>query len=200
MINPPELVCDNETFSVLSGECENVIDTKQRLPDFCFRRAFDRYFVIEHAYIYKKEFGDFLHDISSILEDRSVNYMTIDPHPVDYYYRNYSFFGLASFRPSTLAERYVPVMSRGGHVDSFLSRGGDVGVLWGSSQKWGILCDRVSWEIAVIAVSGDVDVPAVSGFRCMNTLALSGYIRSQYSTNPSVAETFMQTFSDNYRL
>jgi hypothetical protein len=196
---PSELIADREAFSALSGECEKIINTRKRLPDFVFRRSFTRYFAIEHAHIFKKEFGSFLLKLSNIFGDETVNYMTLDPHPVDYYYQRFSFFGLASFKPSRVTERYVPVMSREGNVDSFRSRGGDVGVFWGSSLKWGIFCDRISWEIAVIAVSENADVPTISGVRCMDASRLSDYIKAQYfSKDASIALDFTQRFLANY--
>ena len=199
MMIPNELVVDREAFSFLSGECEKIINTRRRLPDFVFRRPFAKYFAIEHAHLYKKEFASFLFEISNIFEDESVNYMTLDPHPVDYYYTHFSFFGLASFKPSSLRERYIPVMTRDGNVASFFHRGGDVGAFWGSSLKWGISCDRISWEMAVIAVSENVDVPAIGGFRCMDAAGLSEYMNRQYSIkDPSIALDFIQRFLANY--
>ena len=198
---PIELIVDREAFSVLSGECEKIINTRKRLPEFVFQRPFAKYFAIEHAHIFKKEFGLFLFRLSNIFQDESVNYMTLDPDPVDYYYQRFSFFGLASLTPSSLVEKYVPVMSREGNVDSFRARGGDVGVFWGSSLKWGIFCDRISWEIAVIAVSGNVDVPTISGVRCMDASWLSDYIKAQYfSKDASIALDFSQRFLANYSI
>lgn len=201
MTNPSELVVDEVTFSSLRGECERIIDTRKRLPNFVFRRVFTKYFAIEHAHVFNKEFGSFLFQMSNVFEDHSVNYITLTPDPVDYYFRQCSFFGLASFQPSSLEARYVPVMSREGSVDSFRARGGDVGAFWGSSLKWGIFCDRISWELAVIAVSGDIDVPAIGGFRCMDPLWLSDYIESQYrikDPSNSIALDFTRTFLANY--
>ncbi|MFI5091953.1 MAG: hypothetical protein ACHQIK_00780 [Candidatus Acidiferrales bacterium] len=202
-MNPGELVVDKEAFSVLSGECEKIINTRKLLPDFVFRRSFAKYFAIEHAHIFKKEFGSFLFKISSILQDESVNYMTLDPDPVDYYYRHFSFFGLASIKRSSLVERYLSAMSRDGNVDSFLARGGDVGAFWGSSLKWGIFCDRISWEIAVIAVPENVDVPTISGFRCMDPSWLSDYVKSQYrikDPSNSIALDFTRRFLASYSI
>jgi hypothetical protein len=198
MRNPSELIVDREVFSSLAGECETIINTQKRLPDFVFPKSFARYFVIAHAYVFRNDFGGFLFKLSTIFGDGSVNYMTIDPHPVDYYYRHFSFFGLASFRPSSLVERYVPVMSREGNVDSFLARGGDVGAFWGSSLKWAIACDRISWEMAVIAVSENVDIPAISGFQCIDALRLSDYVRAQYPNDASIASDFVRRFLANY--
>lgn len=198
-LNPDELVVDREAFFVLAGECNKVIDTRKRLPDFVFQHAFVKYFAIEYAHIHGKEFGSFLFKISNIFRDKSVNYMTLEPDAVDYYYRHCSFFGLASFEPSSLVERYVPVMSRGGNVDSFLYRGGDVGAFWGSSLQWGIFCDRISWEMAVIAVADHIDVPTISDFRCMDASWLLGYMESQYSMKDSrIALDFTQRFLSNY--
>jgi hypothetical protein len=143
----------------------------------------------------------YLFKISNIFEDQSVNYITLDPDPVDYYFRRCSFFGLAAFKPSSLEERYVPVMSREGTVDSFRARGGDVGAFWGSSLKWGIFCDRISWELAAIAVSEDVDMPTISGFRCLNAAQISAYMISQYrikDPSNSIALDFSRRFLDNY--
>ena len=200
-MRPSELVIDREVFSVLSDECEKIIDTRKRLPDFVFQRSFARYFAIEHSHIGRREFALFLLKMSDIFEDEFVNYITLVPHPVDYYYQRCSFFGLASFNPPTLVERYLPVMSREKHVDSFLHRGGDVGAFWGSSLQWGISCDRISSEMAVIAVSENVDVPIISDFRCMDASEISGYMKSQYrmkDPSDSITLDFAQRFLANY--
>jgi len=197
-MNPMELVTDRARFLILSAECEKIVNTQKRLPDFVFQCKFARYFAIEHAHIAMKEFGSFLLEVSKIFEDESVNYMTLKPRAVDYYYRNFSFFGTATFEPSSLVDRYLPVMNRDRSVDSFLARGGDVGVFWGSSLKWGISCDRISWETAVIAVSDDIDVPAISGFPCMDASQLASYIESQYPGDSSIALDFERRFLANY--
>ncbi len=100
--NYNELISDEIAFHRLKAECERVIDIKKRFPEFVFQRAFDKYFAIEYAQIYKKEFGNFLFEIAAMFGDESVNYITIEPHPVDYYHHYCSFFGLASFKPSAV--------------------------------------------------------------------------------------------------
>lgn len=78
---------------------------------------------------------------------------------------------------------------------------GNVGAFWGSSLGWGIFCDRISWEMDVIAVSGSVDVPAITDFRCLDASFLSGYIKSQYSVKDpsnSIAADFTRRFLGNY--
>ena len=191
-----ELVIDNEAFTDLRGECEKIIDTHKRLPDLVFRRSFAKYFAIEYGHIYGNEFGAFLFAISGIFGDESVHFMTIDPPP-ESYYSQCSFFGAASFERSRLVKRYVPVLSRERNVPKLLA-GVNVGVLWGSSLKWGIFCDRLSGEMAVIAVLGDIDVPTISGFRCMDPSGVSSYMNSQYHWKPSAASDFTQRFLANY--
>ncbi|MGH7706437.1 MAG: hypothetical protein ACREM6_00665 [Vulcanimicrobiaceae bacterium] len=194
------MVVDREAFPVLRGECEQAADTKKRLPDFVFRRSFDSYFAIEHSYIRGKKFGAFLNALSELYNDHLVNYMTIQPDPVSYYYDNLHFFGLASFRLENLEAQYASVMPRDGYVDSFFARGGDVGIFWGSSLKWGIFCDRISWETSVVAISGSVDVPGISGFRCLDAAMLASYMDSQYHWNLPVAKDFTERFLANYQL
>jgi hypothetical protein len=100
-MKPNGLVVDEEVFSALSAECEKIIDTRKRLPDFVFRRSFPRYFAIEYAHIYRKEFAVFLFELSKIFGDESVNYTTLDPSPDDSGYRQRSYFGLAWSKDKT---------------------------------------------------------------------------------------------------
>jgi len=198
-MNPEELVTDIREFALLRGECEKIIDTSMRLPDFVFKRQFAKYCAVEYGHLYTRNFGVFLSRMSAIFKDESVNYMTLDPHP-DSYYQHSSFFGAASFRPSSLEERYVPVLSRERNVPQLLA-GVNVGAFWGSSLKWGISCDRISWEMAVIAASEDIDVAATSGFRCMDAVWLSDYVKSQYRIkDPSncIVLDFTERFLANY--
>jgi len=199
MKNLPELVTDRNAFLDLRRECETIIDTQKRLPEFVFRRPFAKYFAIEHFAIQRKEFILFLSRLANSSKDELVNYMTLKPDPVSYYFQHYDFYGLASFRPSTLAERYLPVMSRDGHVDSFRARGGDVGVFWGSSLKWGIFCDRISWELAVIAVSEKIEVPANEELGIMDSSLFWDYMKSLYWWDQSKAIEFAKVFALNYR-
>jgi hypothetical protein len=198
-MHPNGLVVDQDLFSRLSGECEKVIDTRKRLPDFVFRRPFAKYFAIEYTNIYKKEFGAFLFSLSNIFEDESANYITLDPSPEHSCYRERSYFGLASFEPSDLTERYVATLFREQEEFKILI-GVDVGAFWGSSLKWGIFCDRKSWEMAVIAVADNVDIPKVSGFRCWNAAEVSSYMKSQYHWKLATALEFNEKFLANYPL
>jgi len=193
------LVVDREAPSFLSAECERIIDTRKRLPDFVFRGPFADYFAIEYGHIYKKSFGMLLFQIATIFEDESVNYMALDPPP-DSYYRASSVFGAASFQASSLVERYESVLSREQNVPQLLA-GVNVGVFWGSSLKWGIHCDRISWEMAVIAVSEHVDVPRISGYHCMDASWLADYVKSLYHAkdpSDSIASDFTRGFLANY--
>jgi hypothetical protein len=183
-------------FSVLRGECEKIIDTRKLIPDFVFRRTFAKYVVVDHNYICRSNFGTFLFALSNIFADKSVNYMNIAPDPVDCYYSSSGFFGLASFESSSLVERYAPVMTLSRELSLIV--GGNVGAFWGSSLQWGIICDRISWEIAVIALAKDVDVPEISGFRCMDASQLSACINNDYSWDPAVASDFNKRFFANY--
>jgi hypothetical protein len=107
---------------------------------------------------------------------------------------------MVSLQPSSLPKRYVAVMHPGRSTSRILA-GANIGVFWGSSLKWGIFCDRISWEIAVIAVSENVDVPAISGFRCLDASELISYMKSQYRVkdpSDSIASNFTKRFLANY--
>ena len=205
MTNPsaeaiPELITDPKTFRDLRAECEKVIDTGKRLPDFVFRRKFDRHYAFEHAYVCRREFGAFLARLAAVCNDASVSYMTVVPDAEDVDYIGLGSFGLASFEPATLCERYVKVMKRNGSVNSFCARGGDVGVFWGSSLTWAICCDRISWELGIVAVPDGVDVPEM-GLRCHDAAWVCDYMESRYRlSRPAVAADFNRRFVATYSI
>jgi hypothetical protein len=193
-----ELIFDKEKFSLLNGECNLIIDDKKRLPDFVFQHQFKKYFAIEYSCIYGEEFGEFLFKMATIFEDERVNYMTLDPHPDEWDRHKSSLFGLVSFEPSSLLEKYSPIMYMDRTAPRFLVSA-NIGVFWGASMKWGIFCDRISWEMAVIAVPDNVDVPGISGFRCMDAAWLLDYMEDQYrSKDKNIGTDFTGKFLDNY--
>lgn len=200
-MNPEGLTTDREVLSSLTRESERVFYIRKRLPDFVFSRRFAKYWAIEYAYIYGERFGTFLSNMSDTFKDESVYYMTLDPDPHDYYSSSH-FYGLVSFKASDVEQRYVSVTNPVRSTSRILA-GANVGVFWGSSLKWGIMGDRVSWEMAVIGADESIDIPRISGFRCMDRSSLSTYVRSQYHAkdpSDSIASDFMERFLGNYTL
>ncbi len=197
---PAEVVSDPATFSRLSEECETIIDTKKLLPDFVFRKLFPKYFATEYAVLYN-DIASFLFKISRTCGDERVNYMAIDPHPVECYHKLYSWFGLVSFDPSNIVERYA-VMHPGGGYPRLLA-GVNCGAFWGSSLKWAIVADRFRWELALLAMPDAIDVKELGRFRCFDASMLASYEHCQYkSKDPSgsIASEFMKKFRANYEL
>ena len=203
MTNPSnELIFDLPRFSILKEGCETIIRTQNRLPEFVFQRPFKKYFAIEYGHIYRKEFGAFLAEIAVICEDEFVNYMMLDPDPFDHYQRH-SVFGALSFSPVNIEERYHPLMSGDKNVAPLAAVFRDIaniGVFWGSSLKWGMMCDRLSWETIVIAAPENVDVGAMTDFKCLSAETLSSYIKSLYHWKPEAAVDFIERFFANYSI
>jgi len=194
----PELITDDNTFSALRVECGEVFDIDKRLPHQVFRQNWAIYHVFDHGQILRKDFSTFLTNVAHSFEDRAVNYMTLDPDPVQYYRRNFGFYGLASFEASTLMANYIKVMYRDGNVDSFRARGGDLGVLWGSSRKWGIFCDRVSWELCLFGSSLKLDESIMGGIDCMDAGQLKNYLENLYRNKHEVALKFRTELGKSY--
>ncbi len=198
---PEELIRDPATFSRLSAECDKIIDTQRLLPDFVFWQAFPKYLATEYACLYGKDAAILLSQMSRTFGDESVNFMTIDPHPVDCYYKRNSWFGLASFSSATVSERYVPIMYAGTFPK--LLAGVNVGAYWGSSMKWAIFADRLRWELALIATQDNIEIPTIGRFRYFTAPMIASYMRSQYqSKDPSgaIASDFAARFLPNYAI
>ena len=195
-----ELVADGKEFLRLMSQCEGIIHTEKRLPEFVFRRPFARYFAVEYAHIYRQQFGVLLHEMSVTFGDHSVSYLALDPR--DEYLADSCFFGMISFTPSTLPDRYADVMHPTKGLTHILA-GANLGVFWGSSLEWGVFADRVSWELAVIATQKDVDVSKILGWPCFNAEQVKGYMTSQYhikDPSDSIASNFNKRFFENYSI
>lgn len=193
-----ELITRNDVFSALYEECSKVFTLEQRLPANVFRQQFDRYCAFEHGLIHRKDFAECLASIAHIFGDTAVNYMTLEPSPVNYYYKQCGFFGVASFEPSSVVDNYASVMSRDGDVNSFRARGGDVGVFWGSSLKWGIFCDRASWDLCMMGFASEFEEPLRRVIRCMQPDVLQNYIYNEYRQKPAIAAEFLSKLKRNF--
>jgi hypothetical protein len=193
----PELIQDADAFLRLRREGEGVLAMQSRLPDQVFRLPFRKYWTFEHAGIYRDEFAIMLTHFAEVFSDSAINYMSIEPDPVEYYYEKVGFYGLASFEPTKLIGRFLSVMDRGGSADSFRARGGDVGALWGSSRRWGIFCDRISWELCVIGCDW-IEMPVSGALKYMDMASVADYVTSQYRGRPELARDFITRFAANY--
>jgi hypothetical protein len=196
-----ELVTRDDQFLTLRTACDAIFDTSKRLPQQVFRKAFANLYGFEHGVVMSKGFAAFLTQIAKRFGDSAVSYITLDPDPVEYYHKRMGFYGLASFPSSSLKERYLEVMSRDGQADSFRARGGDVGVMWGSSLEWGIFCDRFSWELCVMGSSSPLDEvinPAKGTTIRYMEKQVRGYIEGIYRYKPDVARDFLADLSKNY--
>ncbi len=192
-----ELISDRERFRRLAAQCEEVIDTSKRLPEFVFRRRFARYFAVEYAHVYKPLFGSLLYEMSRMFGDDSVTYRMLDPDPWEG-----TFFGLVSFMSSTLSNRYAEVMNPKVGCSKILA-GANLGAFWGSSLQWGIFADRISWELALIATQRDVEISAFLGWPCFSAAQVADYMKSQYHAkdpSDSIATDFNAKFLVNYPL
>jgi hypothetical protein len=193
-----ELITDGSMFLALRDECTNVFDINRRLPQYVFQQRLAHLYAFEHGFVMRRDFAVFLADIARRFEDRAVNYMTLVPDPIDYYYKCCGFYGLASFELPTLVDNYIKVMSKDGSVNSFSARGGDVGVIWGSSLQWGIFCDRKSWELCVMACNLMIDKPIMSMVNVMDAARLRRYVSNEYRDRPMVAQEFLEGLTKNY--
>ena len=193
-ISCPELITDAGRFSLLRAELDKVIDVRKRLPEFVFRRPFARYFAVEYTHVHRLTFAKLVRAMSDLCSDDSVSYKMLDPDPWAAV-----GFGLISFSAASLPERYVEVMPSRGCLH--ILDGANLGVFWGSSLKWGVFADRISWELAVIAMDEDVDVSKILQCPSFSAEQVAEYMTSLYQfSNPSAAGEFNRKFLANYSI
>lgn len=194
----PELITDTETFLALDGQARSMFDLEKRLPSQVFQRAMGSYIAFEYGWLWGNDFAKVLSTVAHCFGDKMVYYRALDPQP-ESYFEKHGWFGTASFQTADLKTRYSDIM--GGRGAAFLFTAGvNICALWGSSLAWGIVCDRISWELCVMGIAGDKDFAILSKIRSLDSKTVDRYIAAAYHWKPETAKEFSREFHRNYEL
>ena len=87
-----ELIADRTAFGLLRKQSGMVFDFIQRLPGNVFSAPFNHHYAFSHAQLFRRTFPKILTDLSYFFADSAVNYMTLNPDPVEYYFKRFGFF------------------------------------------------------------------------------------------------------------
>ena len=182
-----------EKIEMAESSFSNVFIEGHELPNGVFSPIIKYYYVIEHGYLITREFAETIENISNYNSDENINYISIKPSPKVYRKSNTGFYGGFSLKVSEIVQNYIPIMTMGGHVESFASRGGDVACIWGNSEQWGVYIDRIGWETMVIGSSCNIEECIVGDIRVMSRHDMILYGNSQ-----RLPENMINEFNRNY--
>lgn len=194
---PSEFVSSETNYRRARSEYGRVFRDESRLPAMVFQDSMAQFSFFEYSLCLGRAFPIGLYALSQEYQDETVSYMTIEPDPVSYYEMRLGYYGVASFAADSLADRFFPVMLRTDSADSFLARG-DIGVYWGSSKKWGIYCDRESWDLCVLATANRMASCILDQFGVLDSTTVGNLLVSQNSHRLEVAKSFVLGLKKHY--
>lgn len=152
-----QFIKDTNVFEEASHFVSKVFYDKQRLPNQVFRVPFQKTAVLDFDYAMSYHFWDELKRLIDTFGDSYVIMAVLDPHPVDYYYNEFSRYNWCTLNKGTTADEYWNMLNESpidSPADSIVSNS-EVVVWLSSSMKWAIWGER-SYGICVAGFSDEI--------------------------------------------
>jgi hypothetical protein len=149
---------DTNDFEEASRLVSNVCYDEERLPNQVFKVPFQNTVVLDFDHAMSYHFWDELEQFTDIFGDSYVIMAVLDPHPVNYYYNEFSQYNWCMLKKGTTADEYWNTLKQSpinSPADSILSNS-EVVVWLPSSMKWALWGER-SYGICVLGFSDDID-------------------------------------------
>jgi hypothetical protein len=159
-------ISDERLFASSKANVEKCFRLKEQLPSQVFQEGFIRFEFEEFDWAMSSEFWLSIQDLSRFSGDESCLVAVLDPHPSDYYKKEFGFFNWANLPVSASPDEYWSLLNQhpdGSPADSLLANSEKI--VWlpqsGKWAVWGVRSSEVcilGWrEAAAPVVWHDVD-------------------------------------------
>jgi len=166
-----DFVTDKEEFLKYKSQF-NRIFTNENFGDNPFHSRFKYFSAFEFDFIYHELFFEGLKNFLKTIGDEKVTFYTIDPSPVDYFYKRYNKYSVFEISNEATKKELSDIMMKDPKPpsgDAIALTSDDIS-WFSASDDWAIMGSR-DWEVAII------------GF-----------------TSERVKELFIESFSENAQL
>lgn len=135
------------------------ISDQSELPKQIFHSAYRKFYFFEFDRAFSARFWSVLQKLASQSQDTWINVISIDPHPVDYFHKEFGLFGAT--RVSSLAtddENYEELCSHppNNHLDSLFHS--ETLAWFPDSAKWFVFGER-AYGIAILGIQNGFAPP-----------------------------------------
>lgn len=141
-----------EDFDKNSKFINTVFFTKSDLPEKVFNDNYDNFLFEEFDWTTSGEFWDTIKGIAKVMNDDHVIVAVLNPHPVDYYYKEFNFYNWAEIPLEFDIHQYYEFLEtspNSSEADAIVNN--SFTIAWTSpSMKWGIWGDR-SYGTCILA-------------------------------------------------
>lgn len=142
---------DIKEFQSANKNLRNIFNTNKELPHQVFNQRCDYYLFEEFYWGMCEEFWPTVQYLTKIFREKEVTVAVLDPHPTNYFYKEFGYFNYLQLPTSLSSEEYRKVLEIGPEdspPDAPYYHSEKI-VWFSSSKKWAIWGER-SLDICVI--------------------------------------------------
>ena len=151
-----------EDFDKTNKFINNVFCTKNDLPEKVFNDNYGNFLFQEFDWTTSGEFWNTISSIAKLMDDNLIIVAVQDPHPVDYYYKHFSYYNWAEIPLEFTNDQYyefIATAPKDSEADAIIYNTNTIA--WMSpSMKWGIWGDR-SYGICILAFEKATEIDNV---------------------------------------
>lgn len=143
---------DLQEFRNLESIVNSIFYTDRQLPEQVFRKDFGNYVFEEFDLAMSDKFWDTIQILARQAQDEYVLCAVLNPHPLEYYYKEFGYFNWVKLPLNLTADEYLDILNiepESSPADSITTN--SFTIVWLSpSMKWAIWGDRND-EVCVLA-------------------------------------------------
>ncbi|MED3992292.1 hypothetical protein [Priestia aryabhattai] len=148
---------DIQDFQSTNKNLKSIFNTNKELPDKVFNQRCDYYLFEEFYWVMCDDFWPTVQYLTKIFNEKEVTVAVLDPHPTDYFYKEFGYFNYLKLPTSLSSEEYSNALEIGPEdypADAPYYHSEKV-VWFSSSKQWAIWGER-SLDICVIGFNESV--------------------------------------------
>jgi hypothetical protein len=138
---------------------KKIFNMEVQLPYRVFKDNYSHYLFEEFDWALSEEFWDSIKKIANLVNDSHIILGVIDPHPVEYYFKEFNYYNWAEIPLECSSQQYYDFLwtaPESSQADSIVLNSNTI--IWASpSMKWGVWGDR-SYGVCVLAFRKDVEI------------------------------------------
>lgn len=156
-MNHSKLIKDKEQFEEALNMAKRAFDYEQRFPEQVFKVPFQKKCVFDFDKAMGYSFWNELERLVTLSDDPFILMAVLDPHPVDYFYKEFSQYNWCIFPKGTTADEYwnsIESSPEESPADAIVFNS-EVVVWLSPSMKWAIWGER-SYGICILGLSEEI--------------------------------------------
>jgi hypothetical protein len=146
------IIRDTQTFTEELQQLKTLVQLGARLPTQVFTDCFSEYLFFSYDRLLFDTFWEFVTQLLNKGGETSVTWMTLDPDPVEYFFRHFGHYGCARLSATDSKQDYLEFLtySTDGNPAEALIHRPIIAALFPADSKWCVYADGRA-EIGAIA-------------------------------------------------